>query len=329
MIISLTLPNSPKKFSSDYFYPEIFSLPEYYTPPYANSSELMNPNKVLKILKLETKYLETPPFYYIRSYASIWEYFLIALYMHFNPENGVDASLYRILCSKPSKNFLYFGNGFHAVGNADFNDWKRAYLKRFENPPEKEIKYLKSLLNETKPFVESLINRRVPTRQYHRLETEFIKERKKAAKCFLKFLVKENLDNEFVRTLSTKRSELDQLELLLGYYERNKKLGSYNHILSVSLLLCLYGRQDGWITKSFCLNISKKIKNLPLSDQKSKIFRKFVIDALDNAVRSNADDSWIRPPLAFIYKERDQISIQKRISSWLHLLKGCVDAERY
>ena len=197
MIMSLTLPNSPKEYFSDYFYPAIFNLPEYYTPPYASSSELMDPNKVLKILELETNYLEKPPFYYIRSYASIWEYFLIALYMQFTPKNGVDLSLYRILSTKPSKSFLYFGNGYHAVGNANFDDWKRAYLKRFENPPKKEIKYLKSLLNKTKPFVLALISRRQPTRRYHRLEKDFIEKRKKAAKIFLEFLIKGHLDIGF------------------------------------------------------------------------------------------------------------------------------------
>ena len=329
MIISLTLPNSPKKYSADYFYPTIFNSPEYYTPPYASSSELMDPNKVLKNLQLETKYLETPPFYYIRSYAPIWEYFLVALYMRSTKKHGVDSSLYHILRSKPSKKFLYFGNGYHAVGNANFNDWKRAYLKRFENPPKGEMKSLRALLKDTNAFVKSLIKRKEPTRQYQQSESGFIKERKKAAKCFLEFLIKGHLDNKFVKTLSEKRSELEQLELLLEYYEKKEKIESYNHILSVSLLLCLYGHQDGWITKSFCTDVCKRIKEIPLSKQKNKAFQKSVIDSLNNAIHCAADNSLIRPPLAFIYKERDQVSIQKRISSWLHLLKGCVDAERY
>lgn len=326
MITALTLPTENDDFCPNYFYPYIFLSPEFYASPHSCSSDLMDPNQLLKSLNLETKYLETPPFCYIRSYAPIWEYFLVALYMQFQPKHGVDDSLYQRLRDKPSKNFKYFGRGYHAAGFASFSRWKDSYLKRFDNPPPKEKNSLNKLAKSTKPFVEQLINRRLPLRQYDLSENAFRKNRKIAAKSFLFFLIKNQLDDKFAKQLIGK-NEFEQLNDLLDHFEENSD--SYKHILSVSILLCLYGHQDGWITKSFCEKTCRRIEKLPLVKEKNQKIRNSVVKSLHEAVRGVANNTWIRPPLAFIYKERDQISIQKRISSWLHLLKDTINAENY
>ena len=80
MKIALTNVSNFKNNKIAYFKPK--DLNETFSTFQTCSSVLMNPNRVLKDLKLDLNYLETPPFSFIRSYAPIWEYYLVALFVN-------------------------------------------------------------------------------------------------------------------------------------------------------------------------------------------------------------------------------------------------------
>lgn len=330
MIIALTKPVG-NKFSPRYFHPENFEH-ELFSPNNAGKTDLMDPPKVLRELGLSSNYLEEPPFCYIRSYAPIWEYYLIALNVSMN-NLKIDRGIYEPLSGTP-----YKSNGWkpldsgRAVGNADYDDWKNNYQRFSDIANEYEKRRVAKLAEQSEEFAKMLVDRSCPIRQCRESEcnnpekSRFLKSRRMAAKAFASFLLNDGatFSEDDANELVQKGEIYEKLIWLLNYF--SKKQGndeSYKHVLSASLLLSLYGFKGSVLTKTFVRSVLKHVKDFSKqSDLKVAVCR-----FLENVV-SETEGADVRPPLANIYKERDRLSLTLRISSWLHLLEGALNAQR-
>lgn len=111
---------------------------------------------------------------------------------------------------------------------------------------------------------------------------------------------------------------------ILKHFEKSKQQETYQHILSTSLLMCLYGYKGGVVSKNFC----RKVKNcISKENIKNKELKKRVIKLLTTAIEKK-DGSYVESPLKKIYQNRDRINIQQRLGTWMQLLKGVSNAQK-
>ncbi|GEM_PF-4436285 len=318
MKLALTMTNK-QKFNPSYFEEENFKHETAYARLGA-SSLLMDPGKVLNALGLNSDYEHTPPFCYIRSYAPIWEYYLIAL----NYED-LEQDVYELLRGTPAKNkwFKYFGSG-RAVGNRKYDDWKNNYNRLIHNDLF-ERERIRLLSEETKVFADLLVNNKSPIRQCpikdfeNPRNSKLIQARKKAACAFLNFLIEGQVGENELELLMRKSNMYNRFKWLIRHFKDVPN--SYRHMLSVAFLYCLYGKRDSEIPCDFFVFVKKEISTLTENE-----IQKQVCNLFDSAL-ANSKDGWVKPPLVEIYEERDRLSLQKRIGIWLHLLKGVIDAQ--
>lgn len=303
-------------------------LSETYQGPQTCSSDLLNPNLVLKKLELEPNYLKNPPFCYIRSYAPIWEYYLVALFLDDKDLSRIIKKNYPYMRLKPKKNdgFHIFGKSYNGVGNKYYTDWKHNYARlEHESISKEEKERIEKLKEKSKKFVKALAKKGRPIRQYKTSEKSFIMCRKKTALAFLDFLIHGKLKkNETIDLIKEKPD--DRHLWLLEHYENSKQSQTYKHILSVSLLMCLYGYKEGAVTKKFCKKVRQHLSKLTVKDNKNDDLKERVEKILSLAIQKSSNQHVI-PPLAKIYKERDRLNIQQRLGTWMQLLKGVTNAQ--
>ena len=235
MKIALTCFNQKNRENSTnlgFFKPEC--LDEQNHPLQACSSELMNPAKVLKELGLVQNYLQKTPFCYIRSYAPIWEYYLVALFLN-EYEKEIKQN-YNFMRNPPSKKGRQrLGRSFQGVGNLEYKTWKKNYTRLDQlNLDKFEKKRIKELKNESGKFIRDLVKRKCPIRECSIEEAKkpqagFIKFRKKAASAFLSFLIhgKKLSPNDIKKLVAAKEKHL----WLLNHFEKSEQQETYQHIL--------------------------------------------------------------------------------------------------
>lgn len=327
MKIALTCFNQKNRENSinlGFFKPEC--LDEQNHPLQACSSELMNPAKVLKDLGLISNYLQETPFCYIRSYAPIWEYYLVALFLK-KYEKEIKQN-YDFMRRPPSKKEgrKRLGRSFQGVGNLEYETWKKNYTRLDQpNLTKYEKERIRELKKESERFVKKLIKRKCSIRECSLEEAKppqdgFIKSRKKAALAFLSFLI----HGKKIKPTNIKElvAEKEKLLWLLAHFENSNQQETYRHILSTSLLMCLYGYKGGVVSKKFCRYVKKCISK---ENVKNKELKNHVVKLLTSAIEKK-DSRYVDPPLKKIYQNRDRINIQQRLGTWMQLLKGVSNA---
>lgn len=328
MKIALTCFNQKNRENSTnlgFFKPEC--LDEQNHPLQACSSELMNPAKVLKNLGLAQNYLQETPFCYIRSYAPIWEYYLVALFL--KDDKKKIKQNYKYMRTRPSKaGRQRLGKSFQRVGNLEYETWEKNYTRLDQfNLSGSEKERIKELKNESRKFVKELIKRKCSIRECSledakHPQTGFIKFRKKAASAFLSFLIHgKKLNTKDIKELV---AAPEKHLWLLKHFENSKQQETYQHILSTSLLMCLYGYKGGVVSKNFCKKVKKCISK---ENVKNEELKKHVIKLLTSAIEKK-DGSHVESPLKKIYQNRDRINIQQRLGTWMQLLKGVSNAQK-
>lgn len=331
MIIALSKPIDAR-FNPKYFCPKNFEH-ELFHPNHAGSTDLMDPPKVMRELGLSSNYLEEPPFCYIRSYAPIWEYYLVALNASHNKNVKISESVYHALSGTPYKTpgWISLGSG-RAVGNMFYDDWKKNYERFSSITKNQEKQRIANLAKESESFVELLIHRNCPIRQctqkdYDNQErSRFFISRRRAAAAFMAFLLNDGstLSKEDANALVTLKNIYEELVWLLSYFQKKKEhQESYKHVLSAALLFSLYGHKGARCPKFFIKAIINHVKEF----SKDSDLKDNVLYRLKNVI-DEEQETYVIPPLAFIYEERDRLSLTLRISSWLHLLEGVLDAQK-
>lgn len=325
MIIALTGVDGWTKEKS-FFLEDIFS---HETMSYlrGSSSELLDPNAVLTKLGLQSDYLDKPPFRYIRSYATIWEFYLVGLHLANRNQEKRIRSVHEKMCGKPSNipPQKCLGRFARAVGNTDYTVWKNHYNIMIDSHGAQN-RDVANLKKQTSEFVEHLISKPCAIRQYsdQDLTKGFVKKRQMAAKTFFEFLIKGKIEDKNIVENLYKQPLDKKLKELYIYFDHQKDTESCKHILSVSLLLCLYGRKDSSVSTTFFNFVKEQVGKLNDSKMKSNVY---VILQHSLKTAAEAGDNFVVPPLKKIYKEHDRINIMKRISSWFRLLEGTIDAQ--
>lgn len=263
-----------------------------------------NPNAVLKVLGLNTNFLDKEPFSNLRTNSDIWEFYLIKMfkikkdeYENWIDEFKDDSPAYRH-CSR------------RRVGNPwpQFNDNDAKY-PTIEND---------KLIKASEKFVGRLQQFKGPLRKE---DEKNKKHRKRAAKAFNSYLLNSMRfgKNAVKEIFINKKSEDSVLGELLkrSYWEKNPGLDS-NHMLAICLMLCLYGHQkQGYTSQQLAKIACDKLSELKKIDGG-------LIEEITKKLKDRTENfkKPFIPPYKDVYtKYRDRINIFFRIKTWIRLVK--------
>lgn len=261
--------------------------------------DIENPNAVIEALGLKTNFLDDPPFKYLRTGSEVWEFYLIRMFK-------VESKTYNFWI-KPFKNdekSTYKKNRKH-----ERRQKVGVPYKKFEHKyPKIDDKQLEK---KAAPFVKQLMKFEHPLRMK---DSKNIGNRLNAAKAFNKYLLGP-FESQKLNKILIESNEIEALAKLLKRAYHNNSMNS-EHMLSVCLMLCLYGqngqKKEKKIPHELAELVAKKIpKKTEMSDE--------IVYELQKVSKNFRKD--FKPPYANIYDNRDRVNIFFRILTWIKLVK--------
>lgn len=262
--------------------------------------DIENPNVVIESLGLKTDFLEKPPFKYLRTGSEVWEFYLIRMF-------EIEGKTYNFWIKK-----------FKKDEKSTYKNKCRKYERRQKvGVPYKEFKSKYPKIDDEKLkkkvalFVKRLMKFEHPLRMKDSKNTG---NRLEAAIAFKEYLLKP-FESQNLSKILFESNEMEALTELLKRAFYNNSMNS-EHMLSVCLMLCLYGqngRKKGTkIPHELAELVAKKIpQKKEMSDE--------IIHELQKVSKNFSRD--FNPPYANIYNNRDRVNIFFRIRTWIKLVK--------